>query len=111
MEKQELDFRKRSEDAFVRIQRPFDAVDPDVVECERALGSMTLTFADGSRCILSTQPSVCQLWLAIAARATAYHFQWDSAAQAWMDDKGRGVELYGCLSQFLKEVTGLEFQF
>ena len=107
----ETDFRKKIEDTFKRIERPFDAVDPDMAECEMSMGSMTITLSDGSRCILSTQPSVKQLWLALAAKGTAYHFNYDLARGAWLDDKGRGVELVSFLETYLKEATGLEFKF
>ncbi|MEO5971415.1 MAG: iron donor protein CyaY [Bdellovibrionia bacterium] len=107
----EGDFRKKIDDTFKRIELPFDAVDPDIAECEMSMGSMTITLSDGSRCILSTQPSVNQLWLALAAKGTAYHFNYDSVQKAWMDDKGRGVELVSFLETYLKEATGLEFKF
>ena len=107
----ETEFRKNLDDVFKRIEHPFDAVDPDVAECETSMGSMTITLADGSRCILSTQPSVKQLWLAVAAKGTAYHFNYDSGHAVWMDDKGRGIELISFLETYLKDATGLEIKF
>jgi frataxin-like iron-binding protein CyaY len=70
----EPDFRAKIQSTFDRIEKPFEGVDPDIAECEQALGSMTITLSDKSRCILSAQPSVRQLWLALAARGTAFHF-------------------------------------
>jgi iron donor protein CyaY len=71
------------------------------------MGSLTITFSDRSRCILSTQPSVQQLWLALASRGTAYHFNYDQVSGKWFDDKGKNVELMSFLEKFFQEVTGI----
>lgn len=107
----ESEFRRRIQETFDRIEARFESVDPDVIECEQSLGAMTLSFADRSRCILSTQPSVRQLWLAVASRGIAFHFNYDAAGNRWVDDKGKGIELLSYLSGFLKESTGLDFSF
>ena len=107
----ETEFRKRIQDTFDVVERAFADVDPDVAECEQALGAMTITFSDKSRCILSTQPSVRQLWLALAAKGTAYHFNFDPRSGRWLDDKGKGVELLSFLEHALREATGLSFAF
>lgn len=107
----EADFRKQMQCTLDSIERSFADVDPDVAECDQSLGSMTITFADRSRCILSAQPSVRQLWLALASRGTAYHFNWNAASSVWVDDKGRGIELMSFLEGYLKEVTGEDFRF
>ena len=105
----EAEFRKHLQQTLDSIERAFEDVDPDVAECEQSLGSMTLTFADRSRCILSAQPSVRQLWLALASRGTAYHFNWEPQKSQWIDDKGRGIELLSFLENFLREITGKPF--
>lgn len=105
----EVEYRARMQETLDRIERAFENVDPDVAECEQALGSMTITFADKTRCILSAQPSVRQLWLALAARGTAYHFNWDGSR--WIDDKGKGVELLSFLQDFIREMTRTEVRF
>ncbi len=85
-------------------------VDPDLAECVQSLGSMTVTFSDQSRCILSAQPSVRQLWLALASKGIAHHFNWDSASQKWMDDKGKGIELLSYLENVFQESAGLKLK-
>jgi CyaY protein len=77
--------------------------DPDVVEVTRTGDMITMTFASGIRCVLNTQRAVRQLWL--AARATAWHFDWDAATGAWHDDKGRG-ELRATLREIIREHAG-----
>jgi CyaY protein len=104
----ETEFRKLIQDTLDRIERAFADVDPDIAECEQSLGSMTITLSDRSRCILSTQPSVRQLWLALASRGIAFHFNYDTATRTWVDDKGKGIELLSYLKGFLKESTGLD---
>jgi len=106
----EAEYRKKIQDVFDRIEKAFRDVDPDVAECEQSMGSLTITLADQSRCILSSQPSVQELWLALAARGTAYHFNFDSAQQVWLDDKGRKIEVLSFLSIYLYEATGLRIK-
>ena len=106
----EAEYRKRIQAVLDRIEKAMSEVDPDVAECDQSLGSLTITLADGSRCILSSQPSVQQLWLALASRGTAYHFIFDPARQAWIDDKGQGIEVLSFLTSYLHETTGLRIQ-
>ncbi len=105
----ELEFRKNMQMTLDLIEKAFLAadVDPDVAECVQALGSMTLTFADQSRCILSAQPSVRQLWLALASKGKAHHFNWNESTKTWVDDKEKQIELLGFLDQVLKDAAGL----
>lgn len=85
--------------------------DPDVAECDIAHGALTIVFADCSKCILSAQPSVRQLWLALAALGTAYHFNYDEKLGQWIDDKGKGIELMAFMRKFLKEKIGADLKF
>ena len=107
----ESDFRRLAKVVYDRIEAEFDAVDPDTVECEVSQGALTLTLAGGARWVLSQQPPVRQLWLAVASRGRAYHFDYDATRDAWIDDKGEGVELLPHLAQLLAEEAGLSVQF
>jgi frataxin-like iron-binding protein CyaY len=69
---------------------------------------LTVTSADRSRLIISSQPSVRQIWLALAARGIAHHFNYLSEKDQWMDDKGKDIELLGFLKQFFKESAKLD---
>ena len=90
-----------------RVESAFDRIDPDLAECNVQFGALTILFPNGSRCILSSQPSVGQLWMAVAAKGIAFHFDYDPAARVWRDDKGQGIELFAHLRTFLQESTGL----
>lgn len=106
--KNESEYREKISAVFDRIEQVFENVDPDIAECEQSQGAMILSFADGSRCILSAQPSVRQLWLALASKGTAYHFNFDPQLQKWVDDKGKGIELTSYLEKYIQEMTGIQ---
>lgn len=104
---EEKEYRSLVDQVFKRIEKAFDAVDPDQAEFEFSQGSITILFADKSRCILSTQPSVRQIWLAAASKGIAHHFNYEPAMQGWFDDKGKKVELCSFLKNLVKEVCGV----
>jgi CyaY protein len=108
---EEAEFRKAVQVMLDVIERGFREVDPDAAECEQAFGAMTIVFGDGSRCILSTQPSIRQIWLAVASKGVAFHFKFDSESGRWLDDKDRGVELLDYLRCLTAEMTGMEINF
>lgn len=107
----EVEYRQKVQELFSQIQKSFDSIDPDLAECEENMGSLTLVLSDGSRCILSLQPSVRQIWLALASRGLAFHFDYQVHSGLWLDDKGKGIELKSYLRAFLKEATQKEFNF
>lgn len=102
----ESEYRSLIQKSYDRIEAALESVDPDLAECEGSLGSLSIRFADGTKCILSAQPSVRQLWLALAAQGVAYHFNWNPAESHWVDDRGRGVELHALLEKVLSEKIG-----
>jgi len=108
----EVEFRALLDGLFNRIQQSFDDVDPDVAECEVQLGALTVMLpSKRSKIILSAQPSVRQLWMAVASRGIAHHFSWDSAQGKWFDDKGRGIEAEAYFKQLLLEEVSLSVDF
>jgi len=104
---EESEYRQKIEAALNRIEKALRDVDPDLAECENTMGSLTILFSDRTRCILSAQPSLQQLWLALAAEGTAYHFNFDPGSANWRDDKGGKVELISFLETYLSRKTGL----
>ncbi|HUJ73751.1 MAG TPA: iron donor protein CyaY, partial [bacterium] len=92
---------------YDRVLKAMDRVDPDVAEAELSQGTLSINLAGGSRWILSAQPPVRQLWLAVASRGRAFHFDYDAASQTWQDDKGEGLELLTYLERLLAEEAGL----
>jgi len=107
----ESEFRRLAKAMHDRIEAQFDQVDPDDVECDVAQGALTLTLRDGARWVLSQQPPVRQLWLAVASKGRAFHFDYRAADGRWHDDKGENVELLAYLEALLQEVAGLRVTF
>ena len=107
----ESEFRQLAQTIYDRILNAFDQVDPDEAECEEALGTVTILLPGGAKWILSTQPPVRQLWLAVASIGRAFHFNYDSGQGVWRDDKGEGLELISYLQKLLAEQAGVEVTF
>ena len=61
--------------------------DPDELDPDLAMGVLSITFADRTKCILNRQTAAQQLWL--AQGASAWHFARDANGE-WLDTKGRG---------------------
>jgi iron donor protein CyaY len=107
----EAQYRSVMKSTLDRVERAFNDVDPDVAECSVQFGALSITFPNGQKCILSSQPSVQQLWMAVASKGIAYHFDFDPKAGEWLDDKGQGIEPLAFLRTFLKDSVGLELRF
>ncbi len=104
----EAHYRDTMKTTLDRVMDAFDAIDPDVIDSSSQFGALTLTFSGGRKCILSAQPSVQQLWMAVAAKGIAHHFNYDFSKQQWFDDKGQGIELFSYLSSLVKELSSVD---
>ncbi len=107
----EAQYRSVLKGTLDRVERAFRDVDPDVAECTVQFGALSIVFPNGQKLILSSQPSVQQLWMAVAAKGIAYHFNFDAKIGEWRDDKGQGIEPIAFLTKLLKESSGLELRF
>ena len=96
-------------DTFEKIEDALDEVDPSDVDTTSAGDVLTLTLKDGVRCIVNTQRPTRQIWL--AARASAWHFDYDAATGRWVDDKGRGDELFATLRKIVQAGAGIDVAF
>ncbi|HZU83629.1 MAG TPA: iron donor protein CyaY [Polyangiaceae bacterium] len=105
----ESTFQKLADETFRAISDAFEDVDPDLADCEVAGDVVTITMRGGARCIVNTQRPTRQIWLAASARA--WHFDWDPARRRWVDDKGRGDELYATIAGVVRQATGAEVKF
>ncbi len=92
--------------AFKKILDAFEDVDPDDADAYAAGDVLTITFRDRSKCVLNTQRPTRQIWL--AARARAWHFAWDETSGRWLDDRGRGEDLYATLRAVVRDSAGLD---
>ncbi len=105
----EKTFLRLADEAFRAIGDGFEDVDAELVDCEVAGDVVTLTLAGGKKCVVNTQRPTRQIWLAAAARA--WHFSWDETGRHWMDDKGRGDELFATIARVVKEGAGVDVAF
>jgi CyaY protein len=105
----EIAYQRLAEETFRAIGDAFENVDPELVDYESAGDVVTLTLRGGKRCVVNTQRAARQIWL--AANARAWHFSWDETVRRWVDDKGRGDELFETIARIVKESAGLDLQF
>lgn len=91
---------------FKRILAAADAVDPDLLEADSTGEMVTLTSASGEKCIVNTQRATRQIW--VAGKSQGIHFDYDEARSAWMDDKGKGLELFAFIADVVKTISGVE---
>jgi CyaY protein len=97
------------DEAFKTLEDALDRVDPDDAEAFRAGDVITITFRDKTKCIVNTQRPTRQIWL--AARSRAWHFDYDAATGRWLDDKGRGDELFATLRATVLASAGVDVTF
>ena len=71
-----------------------------------AQGSLTILFNEKHKLMLTPQPAVRQLWVAFKDRA--WHFDWDDARRAWMDDRGYSIELHKLIEETTRATAGVE---
>lgn len=98
-------FQQLADVALRAIENLFEDVDAEVVDLDRSGDVLTLTFAGKKKAVINTQRPTRQIWL--AASAHAWHFSFEEPSSRWMDDKGKGVELFAQIACIVKESTGL----
>jgi iron-sulfur cluster assembly protein CyaY len=101
----EQTYLKLADTTFARIEDMFEDVDAEDVDCERAGDVLTLTFKNGTKCIVNTQRPTRQIWLAAGVRA--WHFVRDDGGR-WIDEKDPGRELMATLVRVVKEQAGID---
>ena len=99
----EREFQKRADACLQKVARWLEGFDPDELDYSTSDGVVTLSFADGQRFVLNRQSAASQMWLAAGARA--WHYRWDAAREAWLDDKD-GHELLERIGRSVSEKLG-----
>jgi len=102
------EFVARSEACLSRVARWLEDFDPDEVDYSAGDGALTIEFPDGGRFVLSRQSATTQVWL--AAGGHGWHFDYDAAADRWIDDKD-GYDLYARLAESLSEKLERQVEF
>jgi iron donor protein CyaY len=104
----EKTYRKLLDETYARIDRAFEEVDPDLAEVDISQGTLTISFGEKLRLMLTPQPSPRQLW--VAFRDRAWHFDWDAGRGAWLDDRGQGIELIGLIEETTRQTAGVDLR-
>lgn len=94
---------------FQRILVAADEEDPDVLESSTSGDMVTLTAGNGEKCIVSTQRAVRQIW--VAGKGLGIHFSYDEEKGLWMDDKGKGLELFSFVADVVKTISGVDLRY
>lgn len=83
MDKQK--FNQLTKEVYNKVFYSFEKYDPDVVEADYNLDSISICFHDGTRFVVNRQPPVQQLWL--ATKNKGYHFNYDEKSAQWICDR------------------------
>jgi CyaY protein len=105
----DADYRRETEALLARIEATTDHwLEEDVVDIDtqRTGGLLELSFADGSKIVVNTQPPLHEVWL--AARAGGYHYKWVQGR--WLDTRD-GSEFFDSLSRHASAQAGKALRF
>lgn len=105
----DLEYHDKASAVLARIETCTDAwLQDDVVDidAQRTGGLLEMTFPNGSKIILNTQPPLHEIWL--AARAGGYHYKFVDGA--WRDSRD-GRELFEVLSACASEQAARALEF
>jgi len=98
-------YRQLVDQVFSRIDAAFEDADPDLAEAALSQGTLTITFKNQYRFIISPQTPVRQIW--VAYRDRAWHFDLNAVTNKWTDDRGQGIDLFGLVQSTTLEVSGV----
>lgn len=98
-------YRELLDDSYARVDRAFETVDPDLAEVSISQGTLTITFLERQRLMLTPQPSPRQLW--VAFRDRAWHFDWNDEGRTWLDDRGQKVDLFELIETLTRDATSV----
>ena len=99
-------YRRRVDEALAKLDKSFEDVDPDLAESDFSQGTLVITFKQSHKLILSPQAPLRQIWAAFRDRA--WHFGMDRASDHWLDDRGRGIELFALVADLAREHAGVD---
>ena len=103
------EYRERTSGILAAVEATVDQwLQDDVVDIDthRTGGLLELSFPNGSKIILNTQPPLHELWM--AARSGGFHFR---CAQGCWNDTRDGREFFDALSACASEQAGRPLRF
>lgn len=105
----DADYEREASAMLSRIEAAADRwLQQDVIDIDtqRRGGLLELSFPDGSKIIVNTQPPLHELWL--AARAGGFHYRWSDGR--WLDTRD-GSNFLDALSRHASAQAGKPLQF
>ena len=105
----DADYHAKTRAVLDRIEALVDRwLDEDVIDIDshRTGGLLELSFPNGSKIIINTQPPLQELWL--AARGGGFHFRF--CADAWLDTRD-STEFHALLSREASAQAGKNLSF
>lgn len=102
---EEKRYRQLVDEAFARIDAAFEEADPDLAESSLSQGTLTITFKNRHRFIVSPQTPVRQIWVAYLDRA--WHLDYQPQSGSWLDDRGQGIDLYRLVEDTTLQAAGV----
>ncbi|MBC7942010.1 MAG: iron donor protein CyaY [Chitinophagaceae bacterium] len=105
----DVDYQRQTSALLARIEATTDRwLQDDVIDIDsqRTGGLLELSFPDGSKIIVNTQPPLLEVWL--AARGGGFHYRW--AEGAWRDTRD-GSEFLAVLSHHASAQGGRALRF
>jgi CyaY protein len=90
--------------AFQRLLRALDEVDPDLIDADSTGDMVTVTSASGQKVVVNTQRATRQIW--VAGKGLGIHFSFEPDGR-WMDDKGKGLELFDFVADAVEVISGV----
>ncbi len=103
------DYQRETSQLLAHIEATADRwLQEDVIDIDsaRSGGLLELSFPNGSKIIINTQPPLHEVWL--AALGGGFHYRW--AEDRWVDTRD-GSELVQALSAHASAQAGMPLQF
>lgn len=105
----DTEYHQLASAALAAIEAQIDEwLDQDVVDIDthRTGGLLELSFSNGSKIVLNTQPPLHELWM--AARDGGYHYRYEQGH--WRDTRD-GAEFFASLSRHVSAQAGCPLMF
>lgn len=105
----DADYQRETRELLAAIEATTDAwLQQDLIDIDthRSGGLLELSFPDGSKIILNTQPPLQEVWM--AARGGGFHYRWVEGQ--WRDTRD-GSELLAALSEHASRQAGRPLRF
>ncbi len=100
----ELEFRKRSDEAFASLKKSLFAAEDDAdIEVEDQSGALHISFEDGARFVVSPNAPVRQIW--ISALTTSFKLDWSEAEKDFVLSKS-GERLKPLMGRLISQQMG-----